>query len=82
VFVVTDASDTFNKTTRDAAWSRMEAAGSQLMSWFGTACELHRDWRNDIEGWARCSQIICRPIAASSPATWRVKLQRSKWACD
>jgi len=40
---VTDASDTFNKTTRDAAWSRMEAAGSQLMSRFGTACELHRD---------------------------------------
>ena len=26
VFVVTDASGTFNKTTRDAAWSRMEAA--------------------------------------------------------
>ncbi len=20
------------------------------MSWFGVACELHRDWRNDIEG--------------------------------
>jgi|GEM_PF-6212928 len=20
------------------------------MTWFGTACELHRDWRNDIEG--------------------------------
>ena len=20
------------------------------MSWFGIACELHRDWRNDIEG--------------------------------
>ena len=27
VFVVTDASGTFNKTTRDAAWSRMEQAG-------------------------------------------------------
>ena len=26
------------------------AAGCQLMSWFGVACELHRDWRNDIEG--------------------------------
>jgi nicotinamidase-related amidase len=50
VFVVTDASGTFNKTTREAAWSRMEAAGAQLMSWFGVACELHRDWRNDIEG--------------------------------
>jgi nicotinamidase-related amidase len=50
VFVVTDASGTFNMTTREAAWSRMEAAGVQLMSWFGVACELHRDWRNDVEG--------------------------------
>ncbi|MCB1076540.1 MAG: hydrolase [Verrucomicrobiae bacterium] len=50
VFIVTDASGTFNKTTRDAAWSRMEQAGCQLLTWFGTACELHRDWRNDIEG--------------------------------
>jgi nicotinamidase-related amidase len=53
VFVCTDASGTFNQTTRDAAWSRMEAAGVQLMSWFGIACELHRDWRNDIEGLAK-----------------------------
>jgi hypothetical protein len=30
----------------------MEAAGAQLMSWFAVACELHRDWRNDIEGLA------------------------------
>ena len=50
VFVVTDASGTFNPVTRDAAWDRMSAAGAQLMSWFGAACELHRDWRNDIEG--------------------------------
>jgi nicotinamidase-related amidase len=50
VFVVTDASGTFNEVTRHAAWSRMEQAGAQLMSWFGVACELHRDWRNDIEG--------------------------------
>lgn len=50
VFVVTDASGTFNMTTRDAAWMRMQQAGVQLMSWFGVACELHRDWRNDIEG--------------------------------
>ena len=50
VFVVADASGTFNKTTRDAAWARMAAAGVQLMTWFGAACELHRDWRNDIEG--------------------------------
>ena len=50
VFVVTDASGTFNPITREAAWQRMTAAGAQLMSWFGAACELHRDWRNDIEG--------------------------------
>ncbi|MNY80698.1 hypothetical protein D3C86_2218740 [compost metagenome] len=28
----------------------MSQAGVQLMSWFGAACELHRDWRNDVEG--------------------------------
>ncbi len=50
VFVVTDASGTFNQTTQQAAWSRMESAGVQLMNWFGVACELHRDWRNDVEG--------------------------------
>lgn len=50
VFVVTDASGTFNEVTRNAAWARMAAAGVQLMSWFGIACELHRDWRNDVEG--------------------------------
>ncbi len=50
VFVVTDASGTFNEVTRDAAWMRMQAAGVQMMSWFGVACELHRDWRNDVEG--------------------------------
>lgn len=50
VFVVTDASGTFNALTRDSALQRMTAAGAQLMTWFGVACELHRDWRNDIEG--------------------------------
>ena len=50
VFVVTDASGTFDEVTRHAAWHRMAAAGAQLMSWFGVACELHRDWRNDVEG--------------------------------
>lgn len=50
LFVVTDASGTFNPLTRDASWQRMAAAGAQLMTWFGVACELHRDWRNDITG--------------------------------
>ena len=53
VFVATDASGTFNELTRDAAWSRMAEAGAQLMTWFGVACELHRDWRNDVEGLGR-----------------------------
>jgi len=52
VFVVTDASGTFNPITRDAAWDRVSKAGAQLMSWFGLACELQRDWRNDFEGLA------------------------------
>lgn len=34
--MVTDASGTFNQITRDSAWQR----------------ELHRDWRNDVEGLA------------------------------
>lgn len=50
VFVICDASGTFNPMTRDAAWDRMSQAGAQLMTWFGAAAELHRDWRNDIEG--------------------------------
>ncbi|WP_237056631.1 isochorismate family cysteine hydrolase YcaC [Microbulbifer sediminum] len=53
VFVVTDASGTFDPFTRHSAWGRMAAAGAQLMTWFGVACELHRDWRNDVEGLAR-----------------------------
>jgi len=50
VFVVVDASGTFNTTVRQAAWQRMSAAGVQLLNWFSVACELHRDWRNDMEG--------------------------------
>lgn len=50
VFVIADASGTFNEMTRNAAWDRMSQAGVQIMTWFGATCELHRDWRNDIEG--------------------------------
>ena len=50
VFVVTDASGSFNAIARDSAWDRMSKAGAQLINWFGLACELHRDWRNDVEG--------------------------------
>ena len=52
VFVVTDASGTFNPAVRDAAWARMTANGVQLVNWFSLACELQRDWRNDMEGLA------------------------------
>jgi nicotinamidase-related amidase len=50
VFVVTDASGTFDEIPRHSAWNRMSEAGAQLMTWFGLACELHRDWRSDVEG--------------------------------
>ncbi|MFE1599913.1 isochorismate family cysteine hydrolase YcaC [Methylobacterium sp. ID0610] len=52
VFVITDASGTFNEVVRDAAWNRMSAAGAQLMNWFAVACELQRDWRRDVDGLA------------------------------
>jgi nicotinamidase-related amidase len=52
VFVVTDASGTFNETVQQAAWSRMTAAGAQMTNWFSVACELQVDWRNDMEGLA------------------------------
>lgn len=52
VFVVTDASGTFNRSVRDAALMRMAQAGAIMTSWFAVACELQRDWRNDAEGLA------------------------------
>ncbi|AEC18943.1 hypothetical protein PT7_0403 [Pusillimonas sp. T7-7] len=42
--------DKFKNNTQQAAWTRLEQEGAQIMTWFGAACELHRDWRNDIEG--------------------------------
>ena len=53
VFVVTDASGTFNKSVRDASWIRMPDNGVQLLNWFSVACELIRNWRNDMEGLAK-----------------------------
>ena len=50
VFAVIDASGTFNTAVREAAWARMASGGAQLVNWFAVACELHRDWRNDVEG--------------------------------
>ena len=53
VFVVTDASGTFDVTSREAAWMRMSAAGVQLVNWFAAASELHRDWRNGVEAFGK-----------------------------
>ncbi len=72
VFVVTDASGTFNQTTRDAAWDRMSQAGAQLMTWFAVGGELHRDWRNDIEGFGGLLASTCRP----TPTSCRAMLNR------
>ena len=52
VFVVTDASGTFNTAVRDASWARMSANGVQLVNWFSVACELMRDWRTNMDGLA------------------------------
>ncbi|MEM1166961.1 MAG: isochorismate family cysteine hydrolase YcaC [Planctomycetota bacterium] len=52
VFAVTDASGTFNHVVQQTAWNRMSQAGVQLVNWFAVACELQRDWRNDMEGLA------------------------------
>lgn len=52
VFVVADASGTFNKSVRDAALMRMAYAGAVMTNWFAVACELQRDWRNNMEGLA------------------------------
>lgn len=45
VFVVVDASGTFNTAVRDAAVTRMAHAGAIITNWFAVACELKRDWR-------------------------------------
>lgn len=50
VFVVTDASGTFDELSRGAAWVRMATAGAQLTTWFAAASELQRDWREDAQG--------------------------------
>jgi nicotinamidase-related amidase len=56
IFVVTDASGTFNLASRDAAWLRMATAGVQLLNWLAVSSELQRDWRNDIQGFGK---LLC-----------------------
>ena len=53
VYVVTDASGTFDEASRQGAWMRMSAAGVQLVNWFAASAELQRDWRKDVEGYGK-----------------------------
>jgi nicotinamidase-related amidase len=46
VYVVADASGSFNSDIQDASLMRMAAAGATIGTWFGIACELLYDWRN------------------------------------
>ncbi|WP_297205869.1 isochorismate family cysteine hydrolase YcaC [uncultured Pluralibacter sp.] len=52
VFVIADASATFDAISRETALDRIQAAGGQILTWFAAAGELQRDWRNDIQGFA------------------------------
>lgn len=52
VFVIADASATFDEVSRNAALDRMQYAGAQILTWFAAAGELQRDWRYDMEGFA------------------------------
>ncbi|DBA02139.1 TPA: LOW QUALITY PROTEIN: hypothetical protein N0F65_011206 [Lagenidium giganteum] len=57
---VVHASGAFDDITRSSAVARMVAAGAQPMTWFGVACELHRDWRNHVED---LGAPLCKHIA-------------------
>lgn len=46
VYANTEASGTFNARIAREAFDRMQAAGVQVMSNFGIALDLMRDWRN------------------------------------
>jgi len=70
VFVITDASGTFDVASREAAWLRMSAAGVQLVNWFAAASELHRDWRNDVEGFGKLL-VDHTPIYKALMTTYR-----------
>jgi nicotinamidase-related amidase len=63
VFVVTDASGTFNAAVRDAALTRMAHAGAIITNWFAVACELKRDWRSG-DGPAPLAELFGNHIPA------------------
>ncbi len=72
VFVVTDASGTFDAASRHSAWLRMSAAGVQLLNWFAASAELHRDWRNDVEGYGKLL-VDHTPIYKGLMAAYRAR---------
>lgn len=53
VYVVADASGTFDAAVRDVALARMAFAGAHLVTWFAAVSELMGDWRRDTSGLAR-----------------------------
>lgn len=63
VFVVADASGTFNSAVRDAAITRMAHAGAIITNWFAVACELKRDWRSG-DGPASLAELLGNHIPA------------------
>lgn len=46
VYVVADASGSFNSAIQDASLMRMSAAGATIGTWFAISCELLSDWRH------------------------------------
>lgn len=63
VFVVVDASGTFNTAVRDAAVTRMAHAGAIITNWFAVACELKRDWRSG-DGPGPLAELLGKHIPA------------------
>lgn len=63
VFVVTDASGTFNPLTRDSARNRMSSAGVQLMTGSVWPVNYTATGVMTLKGWARCFPTIFLTIA-------------------
>ncbi len=63
VFVVTDASGTFNEVTRHSAWDRMSAAGVQLMTGSALPVNCIATGATILKVWVRCLQTTFQIIA-------------------
>lgn len=59
VFVVSDASASFNHESHGVALMRMGIAGAQLVTWFSVVGELMQDWRRDPQG---LTQLIAEHV--------------------